>query len=134
MSNSDKKIFPSNISDKETTDTGLAVVLIFLILCYVLNNVLYAALAIPLLLLLMIYPKIYYYPAVLWLGFSKLLGIISSKVILSIIFIVIVIPMGFIRKTFGYDALLLSQFKKDKKSVLITRNHLYTSKDIEKPY
>jgi hypothetical protein len=132
--NTNKYYFPSKISDKEATDTGLAIVLLLLLFGYFSNSILYVGLAIPVLLLSMIYPKIYHYPAVLWLGFSKLLGHISSKIILSVVFIIIIVPVGSIRKLFGADALLLSQFKKNKKSVLITRNQWYTAKDIEKPY
>ncbi len=129
-----KSLISVKISDKEATDTGLAIVLIFLLLCYFFDNVLYAGLAIPILLISMLYPRLYYYPTIIWLGFSKLLGLISSKIILSIIFYLVVFPMGLTRRMLGKDTLLLNQFKKSKKSVLIVRNYQYTAKDLEKPY
>ncbi len=134
MGNAKKSLIPAKITYKETADTGLAIVLIFLLLCYFDDNVLYAGLAIPILIFAMVYPRLFYYPTIIWLGLSKLLGIISSRIILSIIFYLVVYPMGLTRRILGKDTLLLKQFRKDKKSVLIVRNHQFTAKDLEKPY
>ncbi len=134
MKNDKKSFSPAKLTDKETADTGLAIVLIFLLLCYFYDSVLYTGLAIPILLSSMIYPRLYYYPTIIWLGFSKLLGLISSRIILSIIFFLVVFPMGLSRRMLGKDTLLLKQFKKNNKSVLIVRNYQFTTKDLEKPY
>jgi len=57
-----------------------------------------------------------------------------SKVILTVVFIFILIPVGFVRKISGKDNLKLNQFKKSDKSVFITRDHTFTSEDIINPY
>ena len=76
----------------------------------------------------------YYLFAIIWLGFSKLLGTVVSKIILTIVYIVLVIPVGIFRRILGKDSLQLSGFKKGSSSVMKTRNYSFTSKDIEMPY
>lgn len=126
--------FPIVISKKQATDTGMAFVLILLIIGLFTQNDFYYKLSIPVLIIAMTFPMIYYPLAVIWLGFSQLLGAIVSKIVLTIIYIIVVLPMALFRKLLGKDSLQLSNFKKDKSSVMITRNHDFTSKDIENPY
>ena len=72
--------------------------------------------------------------AIVWFGFSHFLGFIVSKIILSLVFFLVVTPMGFIRKVFGADSMKTRLWKKGDGSVLVDRDHLYTKEDIEKPY
>ena len=126
--------FPMVISKKQATDTGMAFVLILLLIGFFTQNDLYYKLSIPVLIIAMTFPMIYYPLAVIWLGFSQLLGAIVSKIVLTIIYIVVVLPMGLFRRLLGKDSLQLSNFKKDKSSVMKSRNHDFLSKDIENPY
>ena len=57
-------------------------------------------------------PKILYYPYLIWIKIGYLLGWINSKIILGLVFIIILIPIGFIMKLFGYDPLKIRQIKK----------------------
>jgi len=54
--------------------------------------------------------------------------------LLTIIFFVIVTPIGIIRKMFGADAMQINKWKKDTATVFKIRNHVFQSKEIEKPY
>ncbi len=49
----------------------------------------------------------------LWMGLALILGFISTRVILTLLFIIAVIPTGLIAKLFNYDPL---QLKKKQKS------------------
>ena len=57
-------------------------------------------------------PRILYYPYLIWIKIGYLLGWINSKIILGLVFIFILIPIGFIMKLFGYDPLKIRQTKK----------------------
>ena len=112
----------------------MAVVLIFLVIGLFSQNSLFFKIAIPLLIIDMIFPMFFYFFAIIWLGFSHLLGTIVSKIILTIIFTIMVIPIGIFRRLIGKDSLLLTKFNKSSESVMVIRNKIFTLKDIEKPY
>ncbi len=126
--------FITKISKKQSTDTGLAMMLILLIATYFSSNVLYLKLMFPVLLTAMIYPKLLYPFAVVWLSLSKILGTLFSKIILTFVFFLMVVPMGMFRKILGKDSLQLNNFKKDNASVFKTRNYTFLSEDLEKPF
>jgi len=133
---SDKKagIFPRAISKDQAKDTGMAFVLICLLLTFFLDDLLYAKIAIALLVVDMIVPNFFKYPAFLWLGLSHMIGSVVSKILLSVIFFVIVTPVGLIRRLFGFDSLKIRKFGKDDRSVMIKRDKVFTREDLERPY
>lgn len=126
--------FPRDISAKQNTDTGMAMVLILLLVGFFTDQMLFYKLAIPVLIVNMIYPRIFYPVAVFWLGLSALMGTVMSAIILSVIFVVLVIPIGLIRRMMGKDTLQLSEFNKTRDSVFSVRNHTYTAQDLENPF
>lgn len=126
--------FPRAISNKQASDTGMAIMLILLLIGLFTKNDVYYKIAIPVLIINMTFPRFYYLFAIIWFGFSKILGTVMSKIILTIVYIVLVIPVGLFRRILGKDSLKLSEFKKGDNSVMMTRNYTFTSKDIEKPY
>lgn len=128
------KYFPKTISKKQASDTGMAMVLILLLVGLYSQNILYFKIAVLVLVINMTFPMFFYPFAVVWLGFSTLLGTVVSKILLTIVYIIMVIPLGLFRRLVGKDTLQLSNFKKDSGSVMKTRNFVFTSKDIEKPY
>jgi len=118
----------------QAKDTGLALVLILLISENIKQPHWLLVLAMAVLVLTMTWPAIFKPLAFVWFGFSHLLGNVVSKVILTVVFFIIVTPIGFIRKTFGADPMQCSLWKKSQESVLIEKNHLYTKEDIINPY
>ena len=72
--------------------------------------------------------------AIIWLGFSQLLGTVVSKNILTIVYILMVIPVGTFRRLIGKYPLQLSEFKKGTNSTMKSRNYNFSSKDTEYPY
>ena len=74
--------FPKTISTKQASDTGMAAVLLLLLIGLFTHNNLYYKTAIPVLVITMTFPMFYYPFAIIWLGFSTLLGTIVSKIIL----------------------------------------------------
>ena len=128
------KYFPKVISKKQLSETGMAIVLILLLIGFLTQKIIFYKIAIPVLILDMIIPIVYYPFAILWFGFSEILGIITSKVLLSIIYFIFVLPVAVFRRLMRKDSLQINNFKKSKNSVFITRNITFTSAEIEKPY
>lgn len=89
------------------------------------------AVALLLLLITLLAPRLFYPLAVLWFGLAKVLGEINVRILLTLVFIVVVIPIGIWRKWSGKDTLRLRRFKKDKGSVMDIRNHVYTKEDLQ---
>jgi len=66
-----------------------------------------------------------------WLAFSRLLNAISTTILLTLVFFLIIVPTGLIRRIAGADPLQLKQFKRSRRSVLTTRNHTYTADNLK---
>jgi hypothetical protein len=134
MKNIFAEIFDRDITRDQSKDTGMAMVLLLLLLSAGLKRHGFMTAAIIALLIDMTVPRFYRPIAVVWLGLSHLLGIVVSKVLLTLVFCVIVVPIGMVRRVLGYDSLQLKKFKSGEDSVMTVRDHTFTGKDIEKPY
>lgn len=66
--------------------------------------------------------------AVGWYKLSDILGFFMSKLVLSVVFILILVPISFLYKLFKKDKL---QIKKTGKTTWIERNYNYTTRDLE---
>lgn len=128
------KICTNELSRKQLTDAGMAFVFIGLILGLYTHYELYYKIAFGILLINMTFPKLLYPFAVVWFGFSQVMGIAISKLILTVIFAVIITPVGVVRRWMGNDPLQLRKFKKGSKSVMKFRDHVFTKEDLEQPY
>jgi len=112
----------------------MALVLILLLIGFLTKNNLFYKLAIPVLVINMIVPKAYYPFAIFWFGLSNLLGSVVSRIILTVVYIIFIVPIGVLRRLMGKDSLILHKFKKDKASVFRPRNIVFSSEDIRNPY
>jgi hypothetical protein len=124
-----------SVSREQCKDTGMALCLILLLLYYYLpGTVQLLACAIISLILNMIYPLLFWPVGIFWYNFSNVLGTIMSKIILSILFLVMVVPVGFIRNVLGYNGLVTNNWKNNDLSVFTERNHKYEPENIDKPF
>src|SRR5690349_9735658 len=119
----------SGVTKKQCTEFALVTVLAAIILALYFHNDVFVKAAFVLTLLTIIAPVVFYPFAVLWFGLAKVLNVISSAVMMSIVFFVIVTPAGLVRRMLGRDPLKLRQFKKGKQSVMKDRDHQYTADD-----
>ena len=126
--------FPKKITKKQATDSGMAIVLILLLIGFFTGNTLYYKIAIPFLVINMIYPMAFYYFGIFWIGLSQLIGTIVSKVLLSLVYFLIVLPMALLRRLMRKDPMLMKQWKKSKKSVMQLRKQKFKAEDIIHPY
>jgi hypothetical protein len=119
---------------EQAKDTGMAMVLICLLLGYAGKFPKFLPVALVLLIITMAWPKAFKPLAGLWFGLSHLLGGVVSKVILTILFFLVVTPVGVIRRWSGADALQLKKWKQGRDSVFITRQGPVQDKDLMNPY
>jgi hypothetical protein len=119
---------------EQAKDTGMAMVLICLLLGYWGKFPKFLPVAIVLLLITMVWPKAFQPLAGLWFGLSHLLSSVVSRVILTILFFLVVTPIGLIRRLFGADALQLKKWKQGRDSVFIVREGPVQKKDLMQPY
>jgi hypothetical protein len=96
----------------------------------------------------MICPIVFKPFAFFWFGLADILGFIVSRIILTLVFFLLVVPIGFIRYCYGSDPMRFKEWKSPHKtkmyhkngnseyvdSIFIERNHLYVSDDIRKQY
>ena len=107
-----------DVTPKHTTDTGMALVLI----CLLLGNVILQLnllnyVAIILIVATMGASKLFKPAAVVWFSISQMLGAILSRIILTIIFFVVLTPIGMIMNLIRRDPLEINAFKISKSSV-----------------
>ena len=117
------------VMDKNAS-TGMAMVLI----CLLLGNVFFDLpqlnlAAIGFLVVTMTAPRLFTPLATVWYGFSHGLGLIMSRLILTLIFIVLVCPVSCIRRLINPNCLQLKQFKKGNDSLFIFRQKCYALAD-----
>jgi hypothetical protein len=128
------KLLKRKITKDQSRDTGMAMVLLFLILFASRKREGYLFVAIALHILNMTWPQVYRPIAVIWLWLSDLLGSVVSKVLLSVVFFLVVTPIAILRRLAGKDSLKLRAFKASQDSAMLERNHTFVSQDLEKPY
>ncbi len=67
---------------------------------------------IPVLFLGLVSPRLLLYPFKGWMALGHALGWINSRLILGIVFILVLLPISFLMRIFGYDPLRLRQINK----------------------
>ena len=119
---------------EQEKDTGLAVVLILLIITLFSHSDKFVAPAIIALVVTMTWPPLYKPLAPLWFGLSHVMGNIVSRILLTLVFYVVVTPIGLFRKMLGFDAMRTKLWKSGTESAFTERNHTFEPKDLETPY
>jgi hypothetical protein len=69
-----------------------------------------------------------------WFNLSVWLGFLTSRILLSVIFILIIVPVAILRKLGGKDRLLLKDFKKSTSSVFTDRNIKFGADSLKQTY
>lgn len=126
--------FLTSATPDQCRDTGLALVLICLLVAHFWHHPRFVPLALIFLILTMVWPKAFFPVAGAWFGLSHLLGTVVSKLILTLLFFALVWPIGSIRRLLGADPLQLKQWKKASSSVFQVRHGTISPQDLEKPY
>ncbi len=119
----------SNSSNKESI---LAITFLLLLLFIYSKNLIFIYTAIGLILVSLLFNQVANVLDMLWKKLTHILGLISSSIILAVIFYGIVFPWGMILKLIKKDPLQLSS--SNKTTTFISRNKLFTGNDLKNPY
>ena len=126
-------IFVKSVSKQQCSDSGMAAVLILLLIGFFTNNIIWYKIAIPVLVVNMTAPIIFKPFAFLWYSLSNLLGAVMSKILLTLVFIIVVVPISIVRKLMGRDALQIKNWKKEHISAMKVRNKKFEPIDLGSP-
>jgi len=122
------------ITQLECRDTCLALTFL-LLLIWLFTKIAYLVYAAMLLLLIgMVIPVSMKPLAWAWFGLSHLLGQVMSRVLLGIVYLLLVLPVGLIRRLLGKDPLRLKLWKQNDASCFVERMHVFTAEDLKNPY
>ncbi|MDY6824186.1 MAG: SxtJ family membrane protein [Thermodesulfobacteriota bacterium] len=119
---------------QKATDGGLALVLILLIVAWIRTHNLFVGTAAIGVLLCMVAPRVFTPFAMLWFGLSHGMGMVMSRVVLTVVYCLVVVPVGLLRRLAGADPMMLKRWKKQDGSVFVDRGHTFSRSDIEHPY
>ena len=122
------------ITTNQAKDTGLAILLILLLIGYIGGKPTMWLPGIIVLVITMTWPLLFMPLAKLWFGFSHLLSSVANRVILTLAFMLVVVPIAFIRRMAGVDAMRRNEWGKDTCSAFKERDHTYTKDDLNNPY
>jgi len=122
------------ISDIQIRETGILFGLVLILIGLYSADKFWFFAASGVLLVTLLIPSLLKPLAWAWFGFSKMLGWVTSRVLLLVIFLGLVTPIGLIRRVFGKDPLRLRQFKNGDKSAIVERNHEFSSSDLKYPF
>ncbi len=86
------------------------------------------------LLAAMIKPTIFKPIALMWFGLAFHLSRMMTPLILSVIFFLVVTPIGLFRRLIGYDPMQIKPETHSRVSAFIERNHKFVPHDLEKPF
>jgi hypothetical protein len=122
------------IANTQARDTGMALVLVLLLIWYLTRRAAFVLAAAVLHVVNMTAPQVYRPAAVVWFGLSNVLGLVVSRVVLAAVFFGVVTPVGLLRRAFGADVMQLKAFKSGRGSVMDRRDHVFTGQEMEHPY
>lgn len=117
------------ITKRQSVEFGLVSILVSTLLAIFFKQSSFVIAALFLTLITLLVPIIFNPFAALWFWLSRILSSFGSRVLLTIVFFIVITPIGLIRRLLKRDSLKTDQFKKSKKTVLTDRDHLYTAAD-----
>ncbi len=123
-----------DITSDQCKDTALAIVLIMLIVLRVTGNMSLIMPTVLVLVIAMTWPIFFKPAAIVWYGFAEILSTISSKILLTVVFFLIVTPVGLFRKLMGKDAMALKKWRQGGGSALTSRKHKFSASDFKQPF
>lgn len=123
-----------SITGYQERDSCLALTFLFLLIWLFSKRVelVYAAMAV--LLLGMIWPSAMRPFAWFWYGLAAVLGKFVSSILLGMVWLVLVLPVGLIRRAMGRDSLRLTCWHKGEDTCFVVREHVYNADDLKNPY
>ncbi|WP_308620869.1 SxtJ family membrane protein [uncultured Desulfovibrio sp.] len=70
----------------------------------------------------------------LWFGLARVLGAVTSRVVLTVVYVAVLLPVALIRRLLGKDDLKLARWKRGRGSCFLRREHVFCPEDFRHPY
>lgn len=121
------------MSEKWIFDTGLVFSLVFIGVGFWANISQFILIGLGFLVVLLFMPKTITPLAWLWLKFSEMFGFVMSRIFFSLIFFIIITPIGVFRRIFSGDMRFLKGAP-DKKSAFFSLDRLVRREDLVNPF
>lgn len=115
------------LSKEKNLETFLVLVLALLVIGYLTKKPYLNLVAIGVGVIGLFIPVLANWISYIWLSFSEILGGFMSKVLLSLVFYLVLLPVALLKK-------LLSKKIKKSKPKWIIRDHTYTPNDLKNPW
>lgn len=123
-----------NLNITQVFGSGLALILIALLVFLFSEETFFLKVAIAFTLLLMIWPAPFRYFGIIWFALGEALGYVISRILLTVIYLFLVIPVSIFKRGSIRRNMNLEYFKKGHESVFKDRNHIFDSGDLLKPF
>lgn len=123
-----------SITKLQERDSCLAFTFLCLLLWLFNHKIAFIYTAMGIVLFGMIWPSGLRPLAYVWFGLGLLLGKVMSKVVLSVVYVMLLLPVALVRRLMGKDSLGLLRFCSDQQSCFVVREHTYQAKDLVNPY
>lgn len=118
-------------NSSKNLETILVISTGFLVLYILFNTKWFVWLALGLSLSSLLSDTIAFWINKVWLKLGHTLGWINTRIILTIIFFIILVPVAFLSNLFSGNKLQLKNKKNPNASYYTKRDHTYTKKDLE---
>ena len=126
------KIIITRFSRVQLLETGLVLVLLSVILGIVRDEDNWLIVAVFVAGTGLVVPRLFYPVAVVWFSLGNLLSLVVSPLLLTLVFMLIITPIGLIRRWLGHDSLQLK--KSTDTTTFHLRNHTFTAADLKNSF
>ena len=125
----------NKITNEQCKDSGLALILLALLAVWFgFEKDIFLAAAILVLIINMAIPILLKPFAFFWFGLSQIMGEVVSRVLLSVLFFLVVTPIGILIRLCGKDSMRLKGWKNDSESLFVDCSRTYSASDLENPF
>lgn len=113
-------------------ETVLVITVGLMLFFLLFNNILFLYLALGITVLALISESLRNTIVFVWEKLAQTLGFINGRILLTLLFYFFLTPLAFMSKCFGKNK--IPNISGINSSSYVTRNHLYTGNDMEKPW
>lgn len=118
------------ITKKQNMEMGMIVAAGCLLLAVTRHQWGFAGWALVLLLVSLTVPVVFFPLTWCWWQLARVLAAVNMRILLTLLFFILVIPIGLWRRWRGRDSLRLRAFRQGSGSALDVREHVYTKEDL----
>jgi len=127
-------IIITQLSRRQLLETGLVLIVLGIILGFVQDQSHWFVAAAVVAGIGLVVPKLLYPVAVVWFTLGNVLSKLVSPLLLTLVFLLMIAPIGIIRKWLGRDSLQLQWPRSGDQSMFKERNHTFTSSDLKNSF